>query len=123
MQLWALALYFVLVVGLVGAILSVSYVLGQRHRERNTDSPFESGIVPVGSARVRVSVNYYLVALLFVIFDLEAVFLFGWAIAGKKLGWSGYWGVFVFTIILIAVLIYEWRMGALDWGSHGQKEE
>lgn len=117
MTLFALGIYFVLVLALVAAMLAVSYVLGQRHREPATDSPYESGIVSTGSAHVRLSAKFYLIAMFFVIFDLEAAFLFAWAVAGRELGWNGYWEVLIFSGVLIAALIYLWRLGALDWGS------
>lgn len=115
MELWPLGLYFGAVILVVVGMLAVSYVLGQKHSEPSTDSYYESGIVSEGSARVRLSVNYYMVALLFVIFDLEAVYLFAWAVAGKEAGWAGFWGMAIFVGILLAVLVYEWRVGALDW--------
>lgn len=93
----------------------LSFILGQRHTDRETNFPYESGIKTTGSARVRFSARFYIVAMLFVIFDLEVVFLFGWAIGAKQLGWPGYWGLLVFIAILVAGLIYEWRVGALDW--------
>ncbi len=117
MTLWAFGVYFVLVLGLVVAMLAVSYILGQRHREPATGSPYESGIISAGSAQVRLSAKFYLVAMFFVIFDLEAVFIFAWAVAGRALGWAGYWEILIFSGVLIAALIYLWRMGALDWGS------
>lgn len=117
MTLWALGIYFVVVLFLVVAMLAVSFVLGQRHNERATGSPYESGIVSAGSARVRLSAKFYLVAMFFVVFDLEAVFLFAWAVAGRQLGWPGYWEVVIFTAVLIAALAYLWRLGALDWNS------
>ncbi len=117
MTLWAFGVYFVLVVLLVVAMLAVSYVLGQRHREPATGSPYESGIVSAGSAHVRLSAKFYLVAMFFVIFDLEAVFIFTWAVAGRALGWPGYWEILIFSGVLVAALIYLWRLGALDWGS------
>lgn len=117
MTLWAFGIYFLLVIALVIAMLSLSYVLGQRHREPATGSPYESGVVSAGSAHVRLSAKFYLVAMFFVIFDLEAVFLFAWAVAGRALGWSGYWEVLIFGGVLIAALVYLWRVGALDWGS------
>ena len=79
------------------------------------DQPYESGIVSEGSARVRVSAKFYLVAMFFVIFDLEAVFIFAWAIAARELGWAGYSEILVFIAILVAALAYLWRLGALDW--------
>lgn len=109
--------YVVAVLVVVGGMLGISAVLGQKHSERATGEPYESGIVSTGSARVRLSVRFYLVAMLFVIFDLEVVFIIGWAIALREVGWAGYIGVVLFIGILVAALVYEWRTGALDWGS------
>lgn len=119
--LWPLFLYGLIVLSLVGAMLGLSYVLGQRHKERATDDPYEGGILSAGSARIRFSSQFYLVAMLFVIFDVETIFIFSWAIAFRELGWYGYAGVIVFVILLTVVLIYEWRAGALDFGPDGQK--
>ena len=113
--LWTLGVYFVVVLFLVAAMLAISHVLGQRHNERATGSPYESGILSEGSARVRLSAKFYLVAMFFVIFDLEAVFIFAWAVAARELGWAGYREIFVFVAILVAALTYLWRLGALDW--------
>ena len=104
-----------LVIGLVGLMLGLSYLLGQRHNEPSTGQPYEGGIVSEGSAHIRFSLRFYLVAMFFVIFDLESVFIFSWAIAGRKLGWPGYWEVLIFIGILVATLAYLWRLGALDW--------
>ena len=102
-------------------MLALSYLLGQRHQERATGEPYESGIVSTGSARLRFPAQFYLVAMLFVIFDLEAVFIFAWAIAFRELGWNGYIGVLVFIGALVAALVYAWRLGLLDWGSKGRR--
>ncbi len=88
MVLWPLAVYFIVVVGLLAVMMGLSYVLGQRHREMATDEPFECGIVSVGYARLRFSVKFYLIAVFFVIFDLEAMFLFAWAVALREAGWA-----------------------------------
>jgi NADH-quinone oxidoreductase subunit A len=109
-----LAVYFAAVIGLVASMIAVSSLLGQRHRERATAEPYESGIVSTGSARLRFSAHFYLIAMLFVIFDLEAVFIFAWAIVAREVGWVGYIGLLVFVGILVAALVYEWRSGALD---------
>jgi len=98
-------------------MLGLSYLLGQHHNERATGSPYESGILSEGSARVRFSAKFYLVAMFFVIFDLEAVFIFAWAVAVKETGWIGYAEVFVFIAVLLVTLGYLWRVGALDWGT------
>lgn len=116
MTLWALGIYFAVVLLLVIAMLVVSYLLGQRHNEHATGSPYESGIVSEGSAHVRLSAKFYLVAMFFVVFDLEAAFIFAWAIVGRKAGWPGYWEILIFVGVLIATLVYLWRLGALDWG-------
>jgi NADH-quinone oxidoreductase subunit A len=112
---WPLLLYLVLVIVLVCGMIGLSYVLGERHREKETGEPYESGILATGSARLRFSANFYLVAMLFVIFDLEAVFIFAWAVSFRALGWAGYLGMAVFTGILLVILAYEWRNGALDF--------
>src|SRR5215831_13443797 len=120
---WPLAVYFAAVILLVAGMLALSYLLGQRHQARATGEPYESGIVSTGSARLRFSAQFYLVAMLFVIFDLEAVFIFAWAIAFRELGWAGYVGVLIFIGVLVAALIYAWRLGALDWGGEGRKAQ
>ena len=118
--LWPSLVYAVAVVGLVISMIALSAVLGQRHRDRATGDPYESGIISTGTARVRLSVHFYLVAMLFVIFDLEAVFIFAWAIGARALGWPGYLGVVVFIMILTVALVYEWRQGALEWRTGSQ---
>jgi NADH-quinone oxidoreductase subunit A len=115
--LWPLAAYFVMVLVIVTVVLVLSYVLGQRHHERATGEPYESGMLPTGSARLRFDVKYYLVAMFFVIFDLETVFLFAWAVAFRELGWAGYIEALVFIAVLIVALAYLWKLGALDWGT------
>ena len=113
--LWPLALYAALVFIITGSMLGISYLLGERHKERATDQPYESGIVSIGTARLKLSVKYYLVAVFFVIFDLEAAFIFAWAVAFRQLGWAGYLEVVIFVGVLLAGLVYLWRSGALDW--------
>ncbi|MBK5278915.1 MAG: NADH-quinone oxidoreductase subunit A [Bacteroidia bacterium] len=102
-------------------MLGLSYLLGQHHKERATDEPYEGGILSTGSASLRFSSQFYLIAMLFVIFDVETMFIFSWAIAFEELGWYGYGGVMIFIILLVVVLIYEWRNGALDFGPDGKK--
>jgi len=115
--LWPLLVYFAAVLALVTSMLVLSFLLGQRHRERATSDPYESGMLSTGSARLRLSASFYLVAVFFVIFDLEAVFIVAWAISVRELGWGGYLGVLIFIGVLVAGLLYEWRQGALDWVS------
>jgi NADH-quinone oxidoreductase subunit A len=114
--LWPLVLYFFIVVFLVTALMALSHVLGEKTTGRETGDIFESGIVTVGYARFRVPAKFYLLAMFFVIFDLETVFLFAWAVAAPDVGWSGYIEALVFILILVAALAYLWRIGALEWG-------
>lgn len=123
MIVWPLLVYFAMVILLVTGMLAVSFVLGERHREPATGAPYESGILSQGSARLRFSAKFYMVAMFFVIFDLEAVFIFLWAIAGRELGWAGYREVLVFIGVLAATLAYLWRVGALDWFPTGPRAE
>ena len=120
-QFWPVVVYGAIVLTLVGAMLGLSYFLGQRHKDRATDEPYESGILSTGSASLRFSSQFYLIAMLFVIFDVETMFIFSWAIAFEELGWYGYGGVMFFIALLVVVLIYEWRNGALDFGPDGKK--
>jgi NADH-quinone oxidoreductase subunit A len=116
-ELWPLAVYFAAVVTLVTVMITLSYVLGERHREKQTAEPYESGIVSTGTARMRFDIKFYLIAMFFVIFDLEAVFIFAWAVSIREAGWTGYAEMLVFIGILVAVLAYLWRLGALEWGT------
>ncbi len=113
--MWPLLLYFVLVLLLVSGMLLVSYVLGQRHRERATGVPYEAGIESEGSARVRQNARFYMIAMFFVVFDLEAVFLFAWAVAARELGWTGFCEAAIFTAILLTALLYLARVRGLNW--------
>lgn len=115
MDLWPLVVYLVIVSTLVVAMLGLSFILGERHHNRAKGTPYESGILSQGSARVRLSAKFYLVAMFFVIFDLEAVFIFAWAISVREAGWTGYAEATLFITVLLATLVYLWRVGALDW--------
>ncbi len=112
---WPFLMYTAMVFSLAAAMIIISALFGPRHRERVTGEVYESGVPPTGSARLRLSIKFFLIAILFVIFDLELVFIFAWAISIHELGWPGFWGVLVFIFILAAALVYEWRMGSLDW--------
>jgi NADH-quinone oxidoreductase subunit A len=115
--LWPLAVYIALVVVTAGGMVGLSYVLGQRHSARATGQPYESGIaVADDSARRPVTVHYYRVAILFVIFDLEAAFIFAWAVCVRQAGWAGYTEIAVFIAVLLVGLLYIVRQGALNWG-------
>jgi NADH-quinone oxidoreductase subunit A len=120
MPSWPLVVYSALIVLVTGGMLGLSYVLGERHREHATGEPYESGILPTDSARLRISAQFYLVAMFFLIFDLEAAFIFAWAVALREVGWTGYLEILVFIVVLVVALVYLWRTGALDWGRRYQ---
>ena len=112
--------FFGAILLLVATMLGIAWVLGERKQTKTTDLPYESGIIAVGSSQVRLSVDFFLIAIFFVIFDLETVFIFAWAIAFFELGWHGYLAIVVFILILTIALIYEWKSGALNWGVKSQ---
>lgn len=114
-SLWPLALYFGLIVVLVAGIIVLSHLVGERHRSAQRDSQYESGMVPTGSARLRFDAQFYLVAIFFIIFDLEAAFIFAWAIGFRRLGWKGFAEIALFIGLLLVGLVYIWKKGVLDW--------
>jgi NADH-quinone oxidoreductase subunit A len=113
--LWPMAVYFIAVLALVAVMLGMSYILGERHRDILTSQPYESGITPTGSARQRFHIRFYLTAMFFVVFDLEAVFVYAWAVSIRENGWPGYIEMLVFIGVLAASLVYLWKAKALDW--------
>ena len=102
-------------------MIVLSYLLGERHKEPATGEPYESGIAPTGSSHIRFSAHFYIVAMFFVIFDLDAAFIMLWAVSFRELGLPGYIGIVIFIGILIILLIYELSIGALDFGPDGKK--
>lgn len=118
--LWPFLVYGIASVLLVVVMLTASHFLGERHKETATDEVYEAGIEVTGSARLLFPIHFYLVAMFFVIFDLEVVFIVAWAISIKAVGWAGYIAILIFILVLVAVLIYEWRMGALNFGPSGK---
>jgi NADH-quinone oxidoreductase subunit A len=122
-NLWAVALYAFLVLVIAGSMIGLSALLGERHHERFTDQPYEGGILSEGTARVRFSIKFYMMAMFFVVFDLESVFLYTWAVAAKDLGWVGYAEALVFIVVLMAALVYLWRLGALDWAPDTRRKD
>ncbi len=107
----------ILAVGLilVGAMLGVHLLLGPRRRFESKLEPFECGETQIVSPRQRYAVKFYLVAILFVVFDVEAIFFYPWAAVSLELGWFGYGAIVVFTIPLAVGLVYEWMKGGLEW--------
>jgi NADH-quinone oxidoreductase subunit A len=119
--LWPAALYVVLVLLVATLILTLSWLLGERQYHGSEAERYESGIKPAGPLPRRLSVEFYQIALFFVVFDLEAVFIFSWAVSARKLGWAGYFELLFFVVLLFAGLVYLWRVGALDWGPAGRR--
>lgn len=114
-KLWPFVVYAAVAVFMVTIMLVLSYFLGQRHQEPQTGTPYEGGIVPEGAIRTRVASEFYLVSAFFVVFDVESVFLFAWAVAGRSLAWAAFVEMAIFVGLLLCALIYLWRAGALDW--------
>ena len=117
---WPFLLYGIAVIALICGMLVLSHFIGERHSEKDTSKPFESGIMPTGSARLHFPIQFYIVAMFFVVFDLEAVFVFVWAISIRDTGWSGYAVIFIFIVELMIVLFYLWKIGALDFGPNSK---
>jgi NADH-quinone oxidoreductase subunit A len=117
---WSFAIYLIAIMGLCTFMLVVAYFLGGRTQGRAKNDPFESGVVSSGGARLRFSAKFYLVAMLFVIFDVEALFLYAWAVTVRESGWAGFIEVAIFIGVLLAGLVYLARVGALDWAPEGR---
>lgn len=107
---------FVFGVVAVVSVMLGSYFLGQRHNERATSAPFESGIVVTGSARIRFPAHFYVIAMIFVVFDVESVFLYLWAVDVRELGVAGLTQAALFSAVLLLGLLYLWRLDAFSFG-------
>src|SRR5690242_11701448 len=104
--------------GLVaGGIVTLSWLIGQRRPTKAKMAPYECGMAPIGDARERFSVKFYLVAMLFILFDVEAVFLYPWAILLRELKMFGFWEMLVYIGIVLVGFFYVWKKGVLDWSS------
>ena len=120
-EFWSIAVYIVVTFILCGIMLGLSAVLGGKSGARARNEPFESGVVSASPERLRLSAKFYLVAVFFVIFDVEALFLYAWAISLRESGWPGFIEAFVFIAILIVTLYYLARIGALDWAPQARR--
>ena len=121
MQGWfSILLMIVLGVGFSAGSLALSRLIGPRNPTPEKEAPYECGMPPVGDARERQSVKFYLVAMIFLLFDIEVAFLYPWAMALRTLGWTGLLQIVLFFLILLAGYVYIWRTGALDWGPAGR---
>lgn len=109
----------VIAMALAAGLLTVSYLLGKKVRNRVKDMPYESGITPTGDARQRFSVKFYLVGMLFILFDIEAIFLYPWVVVYRDLKMLGFVEMLVFVILILSGFFYIWKKGALDWAESG----
>lgn len=113
--------YFPVLVQIVIAVLvatglvALSYLLGKRVKSRVKDTPYESGIAPTGSARERFSVKFYLVGIVFILFDIEAIFLYPWAVVYRELKMFAFVEMLLFIVLILSGFFYIWKKGALDW--------
>lgn len=105
----------ILAMALAAGLLSVSFLLGKKVRNRFKDMPYESGMTPTGDARQRFSVKFYLVGMLFILFDIEAIFLYPWAVVFRELKWFAFVEMLVFVVLILSGFFYIWKKGALDW--------
>ncbi|TMC01164.1 MAG: NADH-quinone oxidoreductase subunit A [Chloroflexi bacterium] len=110
-----LLIFVLIVLGLVGALVTLSFVLGPSRPSKRKMAPYESGIIPDTPAQRRISVRFYLTAMLFIIFDVEAIFFYPWAVLLRQLKWFGLIEMLVFMGILGIALAHIWRKGGLDW--------
>ena len=117
MQSWlSILLLFALGLGFGSFTVLISQFLGPRASTPEKQAPYECGVPPVGDARERQSVKFYLVAMVFLLFDIEVAFLYPWAVALRALGWFGFFQILTFFLILLVGYVYVWRKGVLDWG-------
>jgi NADH-quinone oxidoreductase subunit A len=108
-------IFLVIAGGVASAMVVASYVVGRQRPDSEKLSPYECGFEPFEDARIRFDVRYYLVAILFIIFDLEVAFLFPWAVSLGDIGLFGFWSMLLFLAVLTVGFIYEWKKGALEW--------
>lgn len=121
--IFSLVIYLVIVLALTAVLLFLSRWLGQRQPTVEKMRAYESGIIPTGPARLRFPVPFFMVAIFFLIFDVEGAYIFSWAVAAKDLGWAGWFQIEFFIFVLIAGLVYIWAKGGLGWGPDQSKHQ
>ena len=120
--LFSLAIYGVMVLALLGILLFLSSWLGEKKVNPEKSRPYESGVIPTGTARLRYPVPFYLVAIFFLIFDVEAAYIFSWAVSYDGLGWTGWLQMTFFIFVLLLGLVYIWKKGGLEWGPTSNRD-
>jgi len=108
----------VIAIALAAGLIGASSLLGKRAKSPLKDTPYESGMAPVGSARERFSVKFYLVGMIFILFDIEAVFLYPWAVVYRQLKLFGFFEMLIFVAVVLIGFFYVWKKGALDWSQN-----
>ena len=119
---FSLICFGIVVFGIVAVLLVLSSWIGERKPTREKLRAYESGIIPTGDARIHYPVPFFMVAVFFLIFDVEGVFIFSWAIAAKTLGILGWLQITFFIFVLIIGLLYVWRKGGLEWGGKAHQK-
>ncbi len=112
---WPVLLQALIAMAVAAGMIGISYILGHKVRNRVKDMPYECGITPTGSARERFSVKFYLVGMLFILFDIEAIFLYPWAVVYRELKMFAFFEMLIFIVLILAGFFYIWKKGALDW--------
>jgi NADH-quinone oxidoreductase subunit A len=118
---WPVLLQALIAMAVAAGMIGISYILGHKVRNRVKDMPYECGIVPTGSARERFSVKFYLVGMLFILFDIEAIFLYPWAVVYRELKLFAFFEMLLFIALVLAGFFYIWKKGALDWSGEPRK--
>ena len=113
---FSLVVFGLMIMALIALLLFIDSWLGEKTSNSEKFRPYESGVIPTGSARLRYPVPFYLVAIFFLLFDVEGAYIFSWAIAWEKLGWAGWLQISFFIVVLILGLAYIWKKGGLEWG-------
>jgi NADH-quinone oxidoreductase subunit A len=117
---WPVLLQVLIAMAVAAGMIGISFILGKRVRGRVKDSPYECGIEPTGTARKPFSVKFYLVGMLFILFDIEAIFLYPWAVVYRELRWFAFFEMLVFIALVLAGFFYIWKKGALEWSGEDQ---
>jgi len=110
-------IFFQMVAGIAVSMMLIPFLLAPKAPNPIKETPYESGMPPIGEAQARYAIRYYVIAMLFVIFDIEAVFFYPWAVAFNSIGWYGLVEMVLFIVLLLVAYVYAWRKGALDWAS------
>jgi NADH-quinone oxidoreductase subunit A len=120
--IFSLILYTIFVVAIIATLLSIYSRLGEKKPTPEKLRPYECGIIPTGTARLKYPIPFYLIAIFFLLFDVEAAFIFSWAVACKELGWTGWLQMSYFIFVLLIGLVYIWKKGGLEWGPESSKK-